>query len=176
MKLPVVELPAVEPPAVGQPPAPTAPPKAYAPPPVRPVPVSRQPAAQSAEQPLAPAADRVRASRTSEETPAVAPVRPARTVTSGSISIVVKAVENLADEASTLATPTAVSAGSALVVAAVIGAAASSSASASASGWAGMALMPAALYLSAVGVGRRFSAALRLSAWRISYRPAFAPD
>ena len=138
--------------------------------------MSRQPAAQSAEQPLAPAADRVRASRTSEETPAVAPVRPTRTVTSGSISIVVKAVENLADEASTLATPTAVSAGSALVVAAVIGAAASSSASASASGWAGTALMPAGLYLSAVGVGRRFSAALRLSAWRISYRPAFAPD
>jgi hypothetical protein len=88
----------------------------------------------------------------------------------------VRSVENVAEEASAPVTSTSVGTGAGLVVAVAVGLAGSSSASASASGWAGRALLPAAFHLSAVGVRRRFSAALRLSAWRISYRPAFAPD
>ena len=180
--LPSVELPAIKLPPVKVPPGeippvrlPMAPAEVPGPPSVPVVTGSVPPGTPLAGQPAIPAVDRVRAAAIDGETAVAATPTPGA-VTSGLAADLLRTIVTFRDETSAAVTPISVGTSSALVLAAVIGVAASSSAGANASGWGGIALLPAALSLSAVGVRRRFSAALRLSAWRIGYRPAFAPD
>jgi hypothetical protein len=178
IELPAIELPAVKLPTGEIPPGqlPSAPPEVSGPTLVRSVPASLQPGIRSADPPATPAFDRVRPPPAEVKTPAVAATMPVRLLTSGLAATLLQSIATFADETLAGSTQTSVGTSAALILAATIGLAASSSASANTSGWAGMTLLPAALLLSAVGVRRRFSAALRLSAWRIGYRPAFAPD
>ena len=178
VKLPAVKLPAVNLPTGEIPPGqrPAVPPEMSGPTLVRSVPGSPQPGIRSADPPATPALDPVRPPPAEVKTPAIAAAMPVHLLIRGLPATLLQSIATFANETLAGSTPTSVGTSAALILAATIGLAASSSASANTSGWAGMALLPAALHLSAVGVRRRFSAALRLSASRIGYRPAFAPD
>ena len=178
IELPAIELPAVELPTGEIPPGllPTVVPEVSGPPLVRSVPHVLQPNTRSADRSASPALDRVRPAPAESRTPAMAATTPVHLVTSVLAAALFRPIATFAEVTVFGVTPTSAGTSTALILAAAIGVAATSSANANTSGWAGMALLPAALHLSAVGVRRRFSAALRLSAWRIGYRPAFAPD